>query len=69
MKPSCRILIVIMISFAMISIAAGDNFLGINWDNVDPLCTVSCGVYNYCMIQDRKDCERPAECKCSEFAT
>lgn len=68
MKFTCVCLVVLLITIAMISIAAGDKFLGIDWDKVDPACTASCAFYNYCLISGKVGCERPSKCDCSEFA-
>uniref|UniRef100_A0A914YV21 Uncharacterized protein n=1 Tax=Panagrolaimus superbus TaxID=310955 RepID=A0A914YV21_9BILA len=65
MKP------VIVILFAFLLIGALDNFplvnAGIDWDKVDPLCTLSCGAYWVCVAKS-SDCKRPSNCVCEEFA-
>uniref|UniRef100_A0AC35GQ23 Uncharacterized protein n=1 Tax=Panagrolaimus sp. PS1159 TaxID=55785 RepID=A0AC35GQ23_9BILA len=39
----------------------------IDWDKVDPMCTISCGAYWVCVAKS-SDCKRPANCVCEKFA-
>uniref|UniRef100_A0A914CT83 Uncharacterized protein n=1 Tax=Acrobeloides nanus TaxID=290746 RepID=A0A914CT83_9BILA len=44
------------------------NAGGIDWGNVDPLCTVSCGAYWFCIARQGSGCVSPSKCDCSQFA-
>ena len=65
MKP------IVVVLFALLLIGTFENVPSVNafidWDKVDPRCTISCGAYWVCVAKS-SDCKRPANCICEEFA-
>uniref|UniRef100_A0A914XWE7 Uncharacterized protein n=1 Tax=Panagrolaimus superbus TaxID=310955 RepID=A0A914XWE7_9BILA len=65
MKTTSLMLAIFFI-FTYLSINPNAAASGIDWGKVDPLCTISCGAYWFCMIKG-KGCKQPKNCICEEF--